>query len=84
MFNLRNLFKPEQSSEIELAKNRLLETLFSNLVTENDEREVLDFTEQVFADNKVTVTEWAQIGGRLKILRGEIGKKKKGRHKHQR
>ena len=82
MFNFRNLFKPEEPSDLEVAKNRLLETLFSNVVTENDEREVLDFTEQDFADNKVTVTEWAQIGGRLKILRGEVGKKK-GRHKHQ-
>ena len=61
-------------------------TGFGNLESETDEENALDFASKVFSDQKVTVSEWAQIGGRLKILRGVLknSKKKTGRHKHQR
>ena len=83
---ITGLFTKKEPSEIDRRKAEFTDILFGNLESETDEENALDFATQVFADQKVTVSEWAQIGGRLKILRGVLknSKKKTGRHKHQR
>ena len=83
---ITGLFIKDKPSEIDQRKAEFTDILFGNLESETDEGKALDFANQVFSDQKVTVSEWAQIGGRLKILRGVLknSKKKTGRHKHQR
>jgi len=83
---ITGLFTKKEPSEIDRRKAEFTDILFGNLESETDEEKALDFANQVFSDQKVTVSEWAQIGGRLKILRGVLknSKKKTGRHKHQR
>ena len=80
---ITGLFIKDKPSEIDRRKAEFTEILFGNLESANDQKIALDFASKVFSDQKVTVSEWAQIGGRLKILRGVL-KKKTGRHKHQR
>ena len=82
---ITGLFTKKEPSEIDQRKAEFTEILFGNLESVNDQKVALDFASKVFSDKKVTVSEWAQIGGRLKILRGVLkNSKKKGRHKHQR
>ena len=79
---ITGLFTKKEPSEIDRRKAEFTDILFGNLESANDQKTALDFASKVFSDQKVTVSEWAQIGGRLKILRGTL--KKTGRHKHQR
>ena len=80
---ITGLFTKQEPSEIDRRKAEFTDILFGNLEAANDQKIALDFASKVFSDRKVTVSEWAQIGGRLKILRGTL-KKQTGRHKHQR
>ena len=79
---ITGLFTKKEPSEIDRRKAEFTDILFGNLESATEQKIALDFATQVFSDQKVTVSEWAQIGGRLKILRGVL--KKTGRHKHQR
>ena len=79
---ITGLFTKQEPSEIDRRKAEFTDIIFGNLESETDEKNALDFATKVFSDRKVTVSEWAQIGGRLKILRVTL--KKTGRHKHQR
>ena len=79
---ITGLFTGKKLSEIDRRKAEFTDILFGNLESLIDQEKALDFANQVFSDQKLTVSEWAQIGGRLKILRGTL--KKTGRHKHQR
>lgn len=79
---IKGLFGNQEPNEIDRRKAEFTDILFGNLESVTDQKTALDFASKVFSDQKVTVSEWAQIGGRLKILRGTL--KKTGRHKHQR
>ena len=79
---ITGLFTKKEPSEIDRRRAEFTDILFGNLESATEQKTALDFATQVFSDQKVTVSEWAQIGGRLKILRGVL--KKTGRHKHQR
>ena len=79
---ITGLFLKQQPSARDRRTAKFTVILFVNLESEVDAKYAHDFATKVFSDRKVTVSEWAQIGGRLKILRGTL--KKTGRHKHQR
>ena len=77
-------FLPQEQKEI----LKLGQRIFSRLETSGQRRALVEYGETMLADGRVTVAEWAKFGSKLGILRGSsqpaTGKKKKGRHAHQR
>jgi hypothetical protein len=66
MINLLMKFIPaDKRAMIQLAMR-----MVSKLDTSKERREVAEWGIRAFADGKITVPEWAELGGKLGILTG--------------